>query len=890
MHPKPLRAVGLATAAFVLLAPRAPAAQDEGGDSSPPPQGRLCSLQLTFDERGTAQVALSLFAGEARDVRPGQVEQALRKVFGGSLTDLKRTQLYGVLMLRARAEEAFPPEDGQIAGELDLTPLVKVVRPLGVEQVQVLIVDGRPPPRGLFPAAPDARASVPQYYQVATADPRPVPFVLPRRTAGWLRPAGILAGLFLAPLALVLWQRRAALRAAPLDPARAWFRFWRWAHWITLGTWLAWLTAADYLLGPAWPPGAPTAAARWAVTLIPPWLVTAFSSALAQEVFARLTNAPRTPGEVLRRAAWGIATTLLPLFLAVLGLLSLLGGQYRPGALWLLAALAVRVVALRLAAGGEDLAPHAVTSGELRDRIFDLARQAGVALRQLYVVPTGKMPQANAFAVQGGSVLVTDHLLRSLTRREVDAIAAHELGHLKFRHPAWLLALFFAAVFLPGMALPLVPEWWHGSWVRHLPLGLVLALAALYFVSRRFEYQTDSYAAWLTGDPEALITGLIKVHKLNLLPMRWGKWEEGLLTHPSTDLRLEAIARQNGVSRRRLLEIIDAPDQPGEHYALPGADSDEGLIFSTALKARSATRNSRALLAAQLLPPALIAWAVWLTGPGVPATLAALAAGAVLTCAILLLLQNYLPPWDYPRVRRKLAERLKAQGIDPSGWGGVFVSFAPDSGPRLYENWTNWDFGFLFLRGDSLCYVGERARFALRRDQLTGARLGPDVPRWWRAPYLYVSWEDRERGEAGTFNVRAGDARSMRQLRRATADLGQALRQWWEQPASPAEVPPALGGLSSPRLGEVTSAAVRDVLTPAGMIVQTGFVFLLGLALSLLIGLPFAGEQGPLGWYVPAVAALGLWFNVLPLWREHHRPAEPVQPMTAPDPGAGGKI
>jgi hypothetical protein len=196
----------------------------------------------------------------------------------------------------------------------------------------------------------------------------------------------------------------------------------------------------------------------------------------------------------------------------------------------------------------------------------------------------------------------------------------------------------------------------------------------------------------------------------------------------------------------------------------------------------------------------------------------------------------------------------------------VFVGFAPDAGPRLYENYANWDFGFLFLLGDRLCYVGEQTRFALRRDQVTGWHLGRGLPRWWQVPSLYVSWEDAERGTFGTFNVRAGQVRSMRQLRRATADLEAMLRRWWEQPAAPAEVPPALGGLPTPSIGEVTSVPVLALLNPSGLVFQSGFVFLLGLGVSLLLGLPFAREQGRLAWYVPAVAVLGLWFQLLPLW------------------------
>src|SRR5262249_53091257 len=161
--------------------------------------------------------------------------------------------------------------------------------------------------------------------------------------------------------------------------------------------------ALDALFLRAWPGGVGRmTSVRLAVTLLPPWLITVACAALAQDVFAHLSKAPQPPGTIFRRAAWGLVTTLLPWLLALVGLFSLLEGGYRGGVLWLAAPFVVRLLATRLATRGQDLAPWAVTQGELYERIADLARQAGVSLHQLAVLPTGKMPQANAVAVLGG--------------------------------------------------------------------------------------------------------------------------------------------------------------------------------------------------------------------------------------------------------------------------------------------------------------------------------------------------------------------------------------------------------------------------------------------------------------------------------------------------------
>src|SRR5262249_34837083 len=183
---------------------------------------------------------------------------------------------------------------------------------------------------------------------------------------------------------------------------------------------------------------------------------------------------------------------------------------------------------------------------------------------------------------------------------------------------------------------------------------------------------------------------------------------------------------------------------------------------------------------------------------------------------------------------------MKSRGMDPAASGGVFVGFAPDSSLKLYEGYTNWDFGFLFLEPDRLCYVGEQTRFALRRDQVTSLYLAPGFPRWCSSPVLYITWVDQER--SGTINLRTGDARSMRQMGRETQALEQTLQRWpggdSSGTKSPAERPPALAGLSSPAIGEVTAAPLQALRKPSAWLRDSGVIFLLGFALSVLVGLP----------------------------------------------------
>src|ERR1700738_4724098 len=82
--------------------------------------------------------------------------------------------------------------------------------------------------------------------------------------------------------------------------------------------------------------------------------------------------------------------------------------------------------------------PHALTTGPLRDRAFTMAAQLGVKLQQVYLIPSGKGQMANAFASAADNISFTDFLLQRMSQREVDYVMAHELTHLKLKHPSQL--------------------------------------------------------------------------------------------------------------------------------------------------------------------------------------------------------------------------------------------------------------------------------------------------------------------------------------------------------------------------------------------------------------------------------------------------------------------
>jgi Zn-dependent protease with chaperone function len=147
---------------------------------------------------------------------------------------------------------------------------------------------------------------------------------------------------------------------------------------------------------------------------------------------------------------------------------------------------------------------------------------------------------ANAFALPDGSVVLLDQLV-GLARSddEIDAVLAHELGHVHYRHGLRLL--------LQGSVVALVMTAWVGDVSTLLATLPTVVLQARY--SRAFEAQADDYAAQML-----LANGIAPSHLADLLQrleqQRAAKAGESsepaeansyLATHPPTAERIRRL-------------------------------------------------------------------------------------------------------------------------------------------------------------------------------------------------------------------------------------------------------------------------------------------------------------------------------------------------------------
>ena len=187
------------------------------------------------------------------------------------------------------------------------------------------------------------------------------------------------------------------------------------------------------------------------------------------------------------------------------------------------------------------IAVAATDDDRLRYRQFDniveeMAIAAGVPKPKAYIIPD---EDPNAFATgrdpEHASIAVTDGLLRTLNREELQGVVAHELGHVRnldIRLMMIVAALAGGIVLLadwsgrimrfggglsrgggskrdknagPLMAVFLV------IWIIAIIVAPIVARLLALWVSRTREYQADASGAELTRNPEGLANALRKI-------------------------------------------------------------------------------------------------------------------------------------------------------------------------------------------------------------------------------------------------------------------------------------------------------------------------------------------------------------------------------------------
>lgn len=142
----------------------------------------------------------------------------------------------------------------------------------------------------------------------------------------------------------------------------------------------------------------------------------------------------------------------------------------------------------------------------LRDRLELISRKLALRFRKLLIWQTGNMI-VNA-CVMGiwapvRYVLLSDELVRNMEPNQVEAVFAHEAGHIVHHH-IFYSGLFAAASIgwttaIVGIIMEI--SGWGSETGEFLTLGILIVFWGFGFgwISRRFERQSDVTAAWVMG-------------------------------------------------------------------------------------------------------------------------------------------------------------------------------------------------------------------------------------------------------------------------------------------------------------------------------------------------------------------------------------------------------
>jgi Zn-dependent protease with chaperone function len=196
-------------------------------------------------------------------------------------------------------------------------------------------------------------------------------------------------------------------------------------------------------------------------------------------------------------------------------------------------------------------------------RFGSLLKECGLSAVSLEQVDLHGGAFANAVAlasIRSPAVVITDTLLARLDRDETIAILAHELAHLEFYTPSRLRrnsAIVYGLAAVGALWSPVlrvtVPQ---APWAVPLLWPVLLFTVSLFRVRHRQKHETESdlRAVVLTGDPEAVVRALTKLHAFARLPRRRDAEFERHATHPSLARRLQAIRAASEIPQTAINE------------------------------------------------------------------------------------------------------------------------------------------------------------------------------------------------------------------------------------------------------------------------------------------------------------------------------------------------
>jgi heat shock protein HtpX len=171
----------------------------------------------------------------------------------------------------------------------------------------------------------------------------------------------------------------------------------------------------------------------------------------------------------------------------------------------------------------------------LNDTVEGLSIAAGIPKPDIYVMPSREL---NAYATgkdpEHASIAVTQGLIDTLDRQELEGVIAHEISHIRNRDVQFMTLVAVLVGIAGILSHVILRSYWYGGRGRKrdknsgslsiiiVAVGFLLAILAPILtrlvqmaVSRSREYLADASAAEMTRYPDGLADALEKLSKYN---------------------------------------------------------------------------------------------------------------------------------------------------------------------------------------------------------------------------------------------------------------------------------------------------------------------------------------------------------------------------------------
>lgn len=579
-----------------------------------------------------------------------------------------------------------------------------------------------------------------------------------------------LAIVLSGPLLLALWVRRKKLRDADRVGSGG-----IWLSWILLGAWLYWITVVSLqdLIGFA----NALDTDYWLVPLIlgtvlfcgPPLMAVALCASVLVPGLNEESGESGIPWRTLRVALAGEATFMVPLGFFLMGT-ALVPQEFNAGLTAILLAYAAYRTLTFCVWRWTFRDMRTLVSGPLYERAVEIAAAAGVKLTCLTLVETRSAMEANAFASPGGRIGITRSLVENLSRREVDAIVGHEMGHSRGNTSWWRMPFLLFYMFVAGPAIArFASNVGLPFWVLDVPVIPLLYIMVTGWISQHQELLADARAAKVTNDPEACIAALASLARITKSPVDWKGIQGSILSHPSMRTRVLALAKESGVAEGRAIELLTNPGALVSEgaargcYELPQFLEDRRPIYDTT------SRHSHVYwcnwpFGVSLIGLLVLVYAIAMRlGLEFPVRVACLAASLPFVAAASLSIAGYQSRNFIRRMRRK----IEAQR--PPRPGGIFVAMLPGEEVYSVGGVYAWDLGHVYLGDESMTFEGERVQFTVDASAIQSVSVASGPLAWIRNYVALV------RSRSATFSLRMADRGSSRGL---AEDLVKRVAMW----------------------------------------------------------------------------------------------------------------